>query len=64
MKLGIGDRVLMVRHADWKADAIGTIAGGPRQRKNSRGEWYDDYIVKFDEPQKDTTDEIRGDLDR
>jgi hypothetical protein len=64
MKLEDGVRVLMVRHADWKSDAIGTIVGVPRQRMNSHGDWYDDYIVKFDEPQKDFTDEMNGDHDR
>ncbi len=64
MRYHDGDRVLMVRHADWKADAVGTIVGGPRQRKNSNGDSYDDYIVNFDEPQKDFTDEMNGDHDR
>ncbi len=55
---------MMIRHADWKSDATGTIVGGPRKRKNSRGEWCDDYTVEFDELQKDFTDPLHGDHER
>jgi hypothetical protein len=60
----IGDRVLMIRHADWKSDAVGTISAGPRERVNWRGETYLDYWIDFDDPQSDYTDEENGDNDR
>ncbi len=49
----------MVRHADWKADACATVAVGPRER-NGRLE----YVIDFDEPQADFTDEMNGLVDR
>jgi hypothetical protein len=64
MKFAVGDRVVMIRHADWKSDAVGTISGGPRERTNAQGTNYLDYWIEFDEPQRDLTDEINGDLDR
>lgn len=54
----------MLRHADWKSDAVGTISAGPRERVNSRGETYLDYWIDFDEPQRDTTNEMNGDHER
>ncbi len=64
MKFSIGDRVLMLRHADWKSDAVGTISAGPHERVNSQGETYFDYWIDFDEPQSDFTDEMNGARDR
>ncbi len=49
----------MLRHADWKADAYATVAAGPRKR-NGRIE----YVIDFDEPQADLTDEMNGQTDR
>jgi hypothetical protein len=53
----------MVKHADWKADATGTISSPPRVRPASpeQGTWY---WVRFEEPQGDLTDELRGDIER
>ena len=31
MRFEFDTRILMVRHADWKSDATGTIIGTPRQ---------------------------------
>ncbi len=59
MSLSVGDRVLMLRHADWKADACATVTVGPQER-NGRLE----YIIDFDEPQADFTDEMNGLVDR
>lgn len=54
----------MIRHADWKADAIGTISGGPKQRLNPHAQFYADYIIDFDQPQENLTDEMQGDPGR
>lgn len=54
-----GDRVRMVRHADWKQDATGTIAGHGRIRKGAFA-LYIDCFVAFDTPQLDFTDESNG----
>lgn len=59
MTFSIGEHVVMLRHADWKADACATIAAGPRER-NGRIE----YVIDFDEPQADFTDEMNGLTDR
>jgi len=49
----------MIRHADWKADACATVAVGPRER-NGRLE----YVIDFDEPQADFTDDMNGQTNR
>jgi hypothetical protein len=49
----------MVRHADWKADACATVTVGPRERNG----WLE-YVIDFDEPQADFTDEMNGLVDR
>jgi hypothetical protein len=54
-----GDRVLVVKHADWKCDLLGTVLGCGRIRRGAHGE-YMDYYVQFDEPQRDLTDEMHG----
>ena len=59
----VGDRVLMLRHADWKADCTGTVTSPGRIRKGIRGE-YMDYFIQFDEPQADLMDEMNGDFSR
>lgn len=53
----------MLRHADWKADAVGTISAGPFERVGSKGPYLDYWIV-FDEPQGDLTDEMNGEWGR
>ena len=58
-----GDRVLMLCHADWKADCTGTVKSPGRIRKGVRGE-YIDYFIEFDEPHADLTDEQHGDFAR
>jgi hypothetical protein len=63
-KFKIGDRVVMRRNADWKNDIIGTVESAGRIRKNSFGEEYIDYFIKFDVEQADLTDEMHGDFDR
>jgi hypothetical protein len=55
-----GDRVLMVRHGDWKTEATGTITGGGRPRKLYDGSIDREYWIVFDEPQRDHTDEKNG----
>jgi hypothetical protein len=60
----IGDRVEMVRHADWKTSATARVMSAGRQRKNSFGRLYVQYSIDFDEPQADLTDEMHGDFER
>jgi hypothetical protein len=55
-----GDRVLMVKHADWKADAVGIVFGRPRPVTLPDGSTDYSYWVEFDEPQRDYTDEMHG----
>ena len=64
MGFAIGTRVAMIRHADWTSDAVGTIVGYPRERVNSWGKAYVDYLIEFDEPQSDLTDAMNGQPDR
>jgi len=56
-----GDRVLMLKHADWKNDAEGTIislcARPCRLHDGSMDAWY---TIEFDELQRDFTDEANG----
>lgn len=53
-----GDRVLMLRHADWKTDIVGTIAGPPSVPQRLRDETYDvSYGIDFDDLHTDLTDE-------
>jgi hypothetical protein len=56
-----GDRVLMLKHSDWKADAIGTVASLGKLRLLHDGSTACWYWIVFDEPQRDYTDEIHGD---
>jgi len=60
----VGDRVVMLRHADWKNDALATVKSPGRPRRSSAGTLYIDYWVESDELQADLTDEMHGDLDR
>lgn len=55
---------MMIRHADWKADARATVVAGPRERKVADGTMRLEYIITFDEPQSDFTDEMNGQSDR
>jgi len=55
-----GDRVLMIRHGDWKNEAAGTVTGGGRPRRLFDGSVDRQYWVAFDEPQRDYTDERNG----
>jgi hypothetical protein len=63
-QFNMGDRVLMLKHADWKEDAAGTVRSSGRIRRNSFGEQYVDHWIEFDAPQADLTDEIHGNFDR
>jgi hypothetical protein len=56
-----GDRVLMVKHADWKGDATGTVTS-PARRPITLADGTSDpyYWVAFDEPQRDSTNELNG----
>jgi hypothetical protein len=60
MKFKPGDRVLMVQHADWKNDAVGTIISEGRVRTLYDGSTDFCYWIEFDEPQRDLTDEMHG----
>jgi hypothetical protein len=61
MEFKYGDRVRMLRHADWKNDAVGTIIS-IRTRPATLYDGSTDvwYIIKFDEAQRDYTDEMNG----
>lgn len=58
--LRAGDRVLMVKHSDWKADCRGTIVREGRPRIVGDGSTRVEYLIRFDEPQMDLTDEAAG----
>lgn len=64
MKFKPGDRVSMLKHADWKTDAVGTVVSPGRLRTLHDGSLDHWYWVGFDEPQQDYTDEIYGDPER
>lgn len=53
-----GDRVLMLKHGDWMQDASGTISCAGFVRYAARGV---EYVIVFDHPQSDLTDELNGD---
>ncbi|RKZ50723.1 MAG: hypothetical protein DRR16_27495 [Candidatus Parabeggiatoa sp. nov. 3] len=55
-----GDRVLMLKHSDWKKEAKGTIRGKGVVRRIYDGTVHFDYYIEFDEPQTDKTDEANG----
>src|SRR5690349_19658661 len=56
-----GDRVLMLKHADWKNDAAGTIISlCARPRRLYDGSTDLEYSIQFDELQQDLTDEANG----
>ncbi len=59
-KLREGDRVLMVKHSEWKADCRATIVRKGRPRIIGDGSTRVEYVIKFDEPQTDLTDEAAG----
>jgi len=62
MKFITGERVRMIKHADWKVDAVGTIVSTqPFQRvlPDNSTQWI--YWIEFDIPQYDLTDEVNGD---
>ncbi|MEO6811810.1 MAG: hypothetical protein ABI353_22100 [Isosphaeraceae bacterium] len=54
-----GDRFLMLKHADWKAPAA-TITREGRQYTRSDGYEFIEYVIGFDRPQTDLTDEVDG----
>ena len=59
-KLKKGDRVLMLRHADWRGDCRATIVQEGRPRIVGDGSTRVEYYIAFDEPQfelEDTPDE-------
>jgi hypothetical protein len=60
MKFKAGDRVLMIQHADWKNDAVGTLVSDGRPRTLSDGSTEYQYWIEFDGPQQDFTDEMHG----
>lgn len=59
-RLRKGDRVLMLKHADWKADCRGTIIREGRPCIVGDGSTRVEYLIRFDEPQTDLTDEAAG----
>ncbi|GLR69397.1 hypothetical protein GCM10007852_03050 [Agaribacter marinus] len=65
MKYFNGDRVRMIRHADWKQDAIATIVSTKplkRALPDNTDDW--EYWIEFDFPQYDLTDEMNDDRER
>jgi hypothetical protein len=62
MKFKRGDRVLMLRHADWKNEATGTITSvrtvPVAMPDGSSDEWY---WIEFDELQRDFTGRAKWD---
>ncbi len=59
-RLNEGDRVLMIKHADWKADSRGTVVSPGRPCVIWDGSTRVEYLITFDEPQTDLTDEAVG----
>jgi hypothetical protein len=59
-RLREGDRVLMLKHSGWKADCRGTIVREGRPRIVGDGSTRVEYVIRFDEPQTDLTDEAAG----
>ena len=55
-----GDRVVMRKHGDWKAEARATIIRGGRARTIYDGTVHMEYVIKFDKHQADLTDESAG----
>jgi hypothetical protein len=55
-----GDRVVMLKHSDWKADARATIVSRGRPRTVYDGTIHMEYFSKFEEHQTDLTDESAG----
>ena len=55
------DRVRMLKHADWKNDAVGTVIS-IRTRPATLYDGSTDvwYWIEFDELQRDYTDELNG----
>lgn len=59
-RLRKGDRVLMVKHSDWKADCRSTIIREGRPCIVGDGSTRVEYLIRFDEPQTDLTDKAAG----
>jgi hypothetical protein len=61
MEFKRGDRVRMLKHADWKDEAVGTIIS-LYSRPVTLHDGSPDllYAIEFDEPQRDFTDEMNG----
>jgi len=55
-----GDRVLMLKHSGWKADCRGRIVREGRPRIIFDGSTRVEYLIRFDEPQTELTDESAG----
>ena len=61
MEFRKGDRVRMIKHADWKNDATGTIISIYSRLKTLYDGSTDlEYSIEFDELQRDFTDELNG----
>ena len=55
----------MIKHADWKVDAVGTIVSThPSKRSLPDNSIELDYWIEFDSAQYDLTDEMNGEKDR
>jgi hypothetical protein len=57
VKFKSGDRVRMLKHGDWKNYATGTVVGDGRVRTFQSVAQARIYWIRFDEPQRDCTDE-------
>ena len=60
-KYTVGNRVLMLKHYDWKADYPATIIRPGRACIIYDGSTRVEYSIQFDEPQTDLTVEACGD---
>ena len=61
MEFQRGDRVRMLKHADWKNEAVGTVISlyaRPVTLHDGSPDLL--YAIEFDEPQRDFTDELNG----
>lgn len=55
-----GDRVWMLKHADWNTPAAAAITREGRPYTRSDGYEFIEYVIEFDRPQTDLTDEADG----
>jgi hypothetical protein len=59
----VGNRVILLRHADWKSATLATVKSPCQQKQNTAGESYRDDYIEFDDPQANRTNETHGEPD-